>query len=162
MNIEELQRRIHEITNILSVYVQEAKDIESKRTALENSGFVQTERETRLNLLQTKITKSEQDLIAQRNYIDEQVTRNSKILEGITKEREFLKIDAAKKDAFDRDSAYVAVREKTLETKLIAFEKEKALIKKQEAATTELIEILDAREKRIKAREAHLQMLSTA
>jgi hypothetical protein len=162
MNIQELQQKITDITNLLSVYLQEAQALEAKRASIEATNYSLTERETRLNYRQKELFQKEQDVTAQKKYIEENLEKNSKILEGIKKEREFLRIDATAKAQFEKDTAYLEVREKELQEKLIAFEKEKALSKKQEAATSELITILDAREKRIKAREAHLQMLSTA
>jgi len=154
--MNDLEQKIHDIIQTLEVKLQEVKSVQSKRQALENSQLVASKREERLNDLQIDLGKREADVASQKKYIDGEVEKNTRLLAGITKEKELLEITAEAKQKHDKDVAYIEVREKALADKTLEFEKDKALFKKQDDAVKEYQSLLTAREKRIKAREESL------
>lgn len=156
MNTQELTDKIENIVSLLNAYNAEAKSLVTQVEIHQKKEQQLTQREERINNIEIGQAQKQRDLEAQKEYIDEQTIKNKSLVDKILAEKTDLEIKASDKEHFEKAQATLKVQEKDLETRLVALEQDKALFKRQEEATTELQQLLEAREKKIKAKEEGL------
>jgi hypothetical protein len=164
-----VQLEVDKIIARFTVLMAEAKEVETKRLALENSQIVNTQREQRLNAISKTQTQERVDLDAQKKYIEEQNTNAQLVLNKIALEKEALKDLSGQKLIIEQERLQLEADKKGFETlkaekdKFIldrqAFEEERKLFSKEKLANIEAQKLSVTREENIKAKEERLDKI---
>jgi len=159
MNTNELQQKIEEVVKLLRAYSFEIQEIESKRSSLEASELVNSERERKVVLREIEIQKKETDLISQQKYIEELDKNNAIILSKIKKEKESLTLLVSQRRSFEQERLQLEIEKKSVEQlkreldhlryDKEQFEQEKKLFNKEKEAIKEEHKLLALRQQNI-------------
>ena len=169
MTFEELQAKVLDVIKDLNAKLIEAQGVETAKAALERSGYVNTEREQKITKREIDAKKQEEDLLAQKKFIEEQTTLNQTLLNKIILEKaeakkiaEEKRVTEEERAQFEADKAKYATlqaeREK-LDKEKEEFAQEKALFAKEKLAMKDSQELLETREVNIKAKEERLDRI---
>jgi len=115
-DLTQLEIEVNKIIARFNVLLSEAKEMEAKRLATQNSSYVATQRENRLNERDRSITQREKDSEAQKKFIEEQSTQTQLVLNKITLEKEALKDLVEQKKTIDQERLQLQADKKGLET----------------------------------------------
>lgn len=154
--MDDLEQKLDDVIKALKVKYAEGQIVTASRIELEKRELSLSDRMKKSQDKELALNQLATDLASQRKFIEEQTHRNEKLLEGIKKERETLTVTGKERDDYTRNNEYLKIRESALEEKTLQLQRDKALFRKQEEATKEYQGLLEAREKRIKAREEYL------
>lgn len=169
MNTTDLRIKVEDIIKQLEVGMAEVGEIEKQRTALESSGFVNSEREKKLHTKEIELKQKETDLASQQQYIEEQIHNHELLLGKIQVEKESLKSLNTQKQQLDQERLQLEADKKGLETLTKekeqirldkeAFAKEVAAFGKEKMAMLEAQRLLELRETNIKQKEEKLDKI---
>src|ERR1035437_1041652 len=102
-DLTQLEIEVNKIIARFNVLLSEAKEMEAKRIATQNSSFVATQRENRLNERDRTITQREKEVDSQKTFIEEQNRNTQIILNKITLEKETLRGLAEEKREIEKE-----------------------------------------------------------
>jgi hypothetical protein len=169
MKIQELQAKVDDVIKSLGVALSEVESIEASRRASQNLDYAVTLREKNIYTREVAIKKKEEDIEAQKKYIEEQNKSAQSVLNRITLEKEVLKGLTSRKHEIEQEREQLEADKKSFETlqrekdtflsNLATFEKERKLFAQEKLALIEGQKLLAMREGNIKAKEERLDKI---
>lgn len=169
MNTEILQQKVDDVIALFRSYAVEAKTIEAARTALENTTFVNTDREKRLNHREIALTQRAKDLDAEKKYIDEKNVDVQTVLNKIVIEKQSIGDLKIQREALEKERLQLEMDKREIEkakqerdaiiAERTAFEQERSVYAKEKAAVQEQQQMLTIREQNVRAKEERIDRI---
>jgi len=164
--MNELEQKIHDVIKTLEVKLQEIKDIENQRIALENSQLVASQRDEKLNDRELSLVQRERDVTSQKKYIEDQNISMQTLVAKIQREKKELAELVDQKRQLEKDRLQLELDKKGFESLLnekqkfeadkVSFEHERDLFIKEKKAHYEAQQLFAIREKNLKQKEERM------